>query len=120
MLATTDDGVTWDVRSSVGFEGGSVGSLSLAGLVDAAGLEPAGGGLLGTSHGTFRTKDGGRTWQELSFGDPESHSIDAIDYTSDRTGFALLRDFSISVEVLLATDDGGTTWLRVAGWPFPG
>ena len=120
VLATTDDGVTWDVRSSVGFEGGTVGSLSLAGLVDAAGLEPAGGGLLGTSHGTFRTKDGGRTWQELSFGDPESHSIDAIDYTSDRTGFALLRDFSISVEVLLATDDGGTTWLRVAGWPFPG
>ncbi len=120
VLATADDGVTWVVRSSVGFEGGTVGSLSLAGIVQAAALEPGGGGLIGTSHGTFRTKDGGRTWQELSFGDPESHTIEAIDYTSDRTGFALLTDFTIAVKVLLATDDGGTTWLRVAGWPFPG
>jgi photosystem II stability/assembly factor-like uncharacterized protein len=120
VLATADDGVTWVVRSSVGFEGGTVGSLSLAGIVQAAALEPGGGGLIGTSHGTFRTKDGGRTWPELSFGDPESHTIEAIDYTSDRTGFALLTDFTIAVKVLLATDDGGTTWLRVAGWPFPG
>ena len=120
VLATADDGVTWVVRSSVGFEGGTVGSLSLAGIVQAAALEPGGGGLIGTSHGTFRTKDGGRTWQELSLGDPESHTIEAIDYTSDRTGFALLTDFTIAVKVLLATDDGGTTWLRVAGWPFPG
>ena len=119
VLATADDGLTWEVRSSVGFEGGGVGSIGLAGIVQAAGLEPAGGGMIGTSHGTFRTKDGGRTWQELSFGDPESHSIDAIDYTSDRTGFALLHDYSIQVEILLATDDGGTTWAHVAGWPSP-
>jgi photosystem II stability/assembly factor-like uncharacterized protein len=119
ILATGDGGTTWQALSFVGFQGGQIGGLPLGGIIQAAGIVPAATGLLGTSHGSFRTTDGGRTWQEIAFGDPESHSIDAVSLVNGRSGFILLREFDVAREILLATADGGVTWRRVTGWSFP-
>jgi photosystem II stability/assembly factor-like uncharacterized protein len=119
ILATVDGGATWQALSFVGFEGGGIGGLPLGGIIQTAGIVPAATGLLGTSHGSFRTADGGRSWQETSFGDPESHVIDAISLVDARSGFILLREFDVAREIFLATADGGVTWRRVTGWSFP-
>jgi photosystem II stability/assembly factor-like uncharacterized protein len=119
ILATVDGGTTWQALSFVGFEGGGIGGLPLAGIIETAGIVPAATGLLGTSHGSLRTTDGGRSWQEIGFGDPESHVIDAISLVDARSGFVLLREFDVARETLLATADGGVTWRRVTGWSFP-
>jgi photosystem II stability/assembly factor-like uncharacterized protein len=120
ILATVDGGAHWQALSFVGFEGGGIGGLPLGGIIETAGIVPATTGLLGTSHGSFRTTDGGRSWQEIGFGDPESHVIDAISLLDGHTGFILLREFDVAREALLATADGGVTWRRVTGWTFPG
>jgi photosystem II stability/assembly factor-like uncharacterized protein len=119
ILATVDGGTTWQTLSFVGFQGGGIGGLPLGGVIETAGIVPATTGLLGTSHGSFRTTDGGRSWQEIGFGDPESHVIDAISLLDRRSGFILLREFDVAREILLATADGGVTWRRVTGWSFP-
>ncbi len=119
ILATVDGGTTWQALSFVGFQGGQIGRLPLGGIIQAAGIVPAATGLLGTSHGSFRTTDGGRTWQELSFGDPESHMIDAVSLVDARSGYILLREFETTREALFATADGGATWRRIIGWSFP-
>lgn len=119
ILATIDGGVTWQALSFVGFQGGQIGRLPLGGIVQAAGILPAAGGLLGTSHGSFRTTDGGRTWREIGFGDPESHVIDAVSLVDARSGYILLREFEAARETLFASDDGGATWRRVTSWSFP-
>jgi photosystem II stability/assembly factor-like uncharacterized protein len=119
ILATVDGGTTWQALSFVGFQGGQIGGLPLGGIIQAAGIVPAATGLLGTSHGSFRTTDGGRTWREIGFGDPESHEIDAVSLVDGRSGFIVLREYDVARATLLATDDGGVTWRRVAGWSFP-
>jgi photosystem II stability/assembly factor-like uncharacterized protein len=119
ILATVDGGTTWQALSFVGFQGGQIGGLPLGGIIQAAGIVPAATGLLGTSHGSFRTTDGGRTWQEIGFGDPESHAIDAVSLLDGRSGFILLREFDVARETLLGTGDGGVTWRRITGWSSP-
>ena len=119
ILATADGGTTWRTLSFVGFQGGGIGGLPLGGIIETAGIVPAATGLLGTSHGSFRTADGGQSWQEIGFGDPESHVIDAISLVDGRSGFILLREFDVAREILLATADSGLTWRRVTGWSFP-
>jgi photosystem II stability/assembly factor-like uncharacterized protein len=119
ILGTMDDGATWQVLSFVGFEGGQTGRLPLGGIIQAAGIVPGAAGVLGTSHGTFRTADGGRTWREVSFDDPETHAVDAVSLVDHRSGYLLMRDFEAAMENLLTTNDGGVTWRRIASWAFP-
>jgi photosystem II stability/assembly factor-like uncharacterized protein len=119
FLATADGGATWQVLSFVGFEGGQTGRLPLGGIMQAAAIVPGASGLLGTSHGTFRSTDGGRTWREVALGDPETRSIEAVSLVGSESGFVLLRDFAAATELLLATVDGGATWKRITAWPFP-
>lgn len=72
----------------------------------------------------FRTRDGGRSWQDLHFNVPPEHAISSLFFINDKLGWlSIVREFDVEPfgqgysSSLLFTNNGGITWTQKAAYP---
>ena len=114
LLTSTDAGVSW--RPS----GVTSDDLLCLAFVDAAHGWAGGGATFGETRAeVFRTLDGGLTWHEADL--PVWGRVRDLCFTDERTGWAAVEDWGIDGDrpqgAILATADGGETWVRQTTTP---
>jgi len=124
LLATSDGGTTWSLRST---PGGSLDASSIAWLNASDGWAWTFSGPLVPSPATdttptsatvplYRTRDGGATWTRIEtnlVGQTRDGWIGDLYFVDQRTGFAYRATEAGGTSVLLKTIDGGVTWMDV-------
>lgn len=110
LLATSDGGTTWSLRS---MPGGSLDASSIAWLnaSDGWAWTPT-----AATVPLYRTRDGGATWTRIEtnlVGQTRDGWIGALYFVDQRIGFAYRATEARGVSVLLKTIDGGVTWMDV-------
>jgi len=109
LFRTTDGGKTWT----------PAGNLGGGGYLDGMFFLPDGHGWLWMSRGPLlATVDGGATWSEINFVQPEVVEAHSVWFASDQVGFVLLRDNNQRSWRLVKTTDGGQKWTTVQDWPI--
>jgi photosystem II stability/assembly factor-like uncharacterized protein len=111
LLATSDGGSTWEVRS---LPRGSSG-LSISWLDDRSGsafdFDPG-----SPTVPLYRTRDGGSTWTPVRtnlVSDTQDGQIGGLYFVDQNTGFAFRQMETGGYSLLLKTTDGGHTWTAV-------
>jgi len=109
VLRTEDGGATW-AEQSVPSGVGRVLSITCLDKSTAWALADSAGGSV-----ALQTADGGKTWSQVSLldsiGDGEGPNSGMITFSTDEVGWINAED------LVLRTDDGGTTWVEQT---FPG
>ncbi len=114
VVATSDGGASWTVRSRILMAGDSpVGSLPLSGMFRSLDMLGSGTGVASTwNEGLIRTTDGGATWTRLPLGDVAgSIQWPGAAITGDGGLFALTMDVTsngAAATFNLGLDDGRT------------
>jgi photosystem II stability/assembly factor-like uncharacterized protein len=119
ISATSGGGKSWQLVANQPVVGRSrVGSGGLAayGYPQGISFSPQGYGLLWESRGNlYLTRDGGLHWQKLAVAEPEVDSgLSAVMLSRTQAFVLLSRGGGYR---LLATKDGGQSWLVVQRWP---
>jgi photosystem II stability/assembly factor-like uncharacterized protein len=116
VFRTVDGGATWMVDTVAG-----AARLDFRGIkafdANNAVIASAGPAEQGQAH-IYRTTDGGRTWSLAWSDTTKGIFLDGLAFWDVRHGFT----FSDPVDgrlVILTTDDGGATWIRVAPANIP-
>jgi photosystem II stability/assembly factor-like uncharacterized protein len=111
FLRTTDGGATWKLDS---IAGDSTSDLRDIHAFDARTAVAISAGPAEQGHAKiFRTTDGGATWTTVFTTDQAGVFFDALSFW-DRQHGIVMSDPVDGKLFLLVTDDGGTTWTRVA------
>ena len=119
VYETRDGGSSWHLRSRAPFGVKAVGRLDTYGYPTNVVFRPDGRGWMPQIRGaTLTTRDGGKTWSQLSITQPEARFGLAVSFVSDASGFVLVQDEAQRLYRLVRTDDGGRTWRRVHVWPM--
>jgi len=110
LLATSDGGTTWSLRST---PGSSLDASSIAWLNASDGWAWT---FTAATVPLYRTRDGGATWTRIDtnlVGQTRDGWIGALYFVDQRTGFAYRATEAGGISVLLKTIDGGVTWTDV-------
>ncbi len=116
ILATADGGITWTSQ---------VSKVVLATLTSVDFVSPSQGWVVGSGGTILGTKDGGITWTAQRSG--TSTRLQSVEFVSPSQGWiTMVSKFSVGFEssfqeekngTILATTDGGITWVSVANGP---
>jgi photosystem II stability/assembly factor-like uncharacterized protein len=120
LLATTDGGVTWTIRTATAdvLSPASTTQLPADGILRGIMMRPTGIGWLWTDSALFRTSDNGGLWAAVALGDGVAGLvIESASLVDAQTGFVLAHDPAIGTVVLLRTGDGGASWESLGSWP---
>ncbi len=99
ILLTDDGGDNWEAINTEITEG-----ITEAELID------RGNCIIRTSHNLYKTSDYGQSW-ELLFEVPDTATFSNIDMVDRVYGFAVCKNRTSEATILVATDDGGRSWL---------
>jgi photosystem II stability/assembly factor-like uncharacterized protein len=119
VYASTNGGKIWQVvanQRGAGRSQAGSGGLASYGYPQGISFTPQGYGLLWESRGNlYLTRDGGLHWQKLAVAEPEVDSgLSAVMLSRTQAFVLLSRGGGYR---LLATKDGGQSWLVVQRWP---